>query len=1311
MSRKWRNILIAVLVIGAIVALFLLLPKGPDNYYDKYKDTYAAYQKTYADSSRTSGNVVVDVSAFSYNEEMEIELQKEKEAQAQKEKEEQERQESEETADDNGEAEALDGTEDAQETSSEETEGTEIASDVSSDETPEASSPEPAEGEGADQEENPADPEDLPSDDQILADAGNEDDTAASDPSIPNKLEMTWKVNVPKAGLYNIIVNYELENTDVAERSVLINSESPFDEAKTIEFYQEGDKITVDENGIRTVACRDDLGDYPSPYVFMFKEGENTITFTATDKKRMTVRGMTLVPPSGDTTGTEGIISYASYLDALGDKDKPEKGAIVTIDPVEVIDENGATADASQYKIDIGKYYEDMARRAAENGEEVDISAYYKAKEEANQTDALFYQEGILTEDGSAVKWEVNVEQDGLYNIQMDYLTVKSRGIDIERKIRIGLPEDGGPESNAVSEEAKALDDVPFSGADTLTFSRLWKDKGKVEEDNQGNQRRPSQEEIYGKVQRVKFKDSLGYETEPYSFYFKKGINYITLEAVNEPVIVCNLQLTPIAQYPTYDVYLSEVQSENPNVAMTETGRNYVQKVQGESAVLRSSPSLYARYDRSSSETDPYDVSRTILNYIGGDPWTHPGEWIQWDFEVPEDGYYNISIKARQMYQRGALSARTIYIDEKVPFDAMKAITFGYNTSWEMRTLADADGNPYRFFLKAGSHTLRMEVTMGQMGPVLNDVKESIDRLNSIYLKILVLTGATPDRFRDYNLAKVYPDAIRRMERESKRLYKIVDDIVSITGQKSDRAAVAQTLAIQLETFVESNERITESFSNFKDNITSLGTAMQNMSESKLDIDLIMITGDENIKAVPEVRDNFFKSAAHEIRSCVSSFFVDYNSLGDKYEDTDDVLEVWITTGRDQSTVLKAMVDDTFTKQTGIKVNIKLVQADAILTAVVAGNGPDVVMTVSGWFAVNYAMRNAVEDLTQFEEFSKVIEDFQPSILQPLTYDNGTKVGVYGLPETMNFNVLFYRQDVMEKYGLKIPETWDELISELPTIQGHSLTVAVPFPDIAVADISVLNSLIYQNQQAVYQEEAAIYDKDAKHTVIAEEPGVGAFKKYTSLYNDYGLPVVYDFVSRFRSGEMPLGIASYATFNTLMVSAPEIRGRWNFTLFPGTVKQDKNGTPILDENGNPVIDHTVQTDGLCCMMVATDDEKTKQNAWEYMKWWVSKDAQVRFGREMESILGASARYQTANIKALQELAWSRDQLQVLLKQIEQTRGFPEIAGGYSTTRHITNAIRRVINTKEDPRETLLNYARTINEEIKIKRKEFGLPID
>ena len=96
---------------------------------------------------------------------------------------------------------------------------------------------------------------------------------------------------------------------------------------------------------------------------------------------------------------------------------------------------------------------------------------------------------------------------------------------------------------------------------------------------------------------------------------------------------------------------------------------------------------------------------------------------------------------------------------------------------------------------------------------------------------------------------------------------------------------------------------------------------------------------------------------------------------------------------------------------------------------------------------------------------------------------------------------------------------------------------------------------------------------------------------------------------------------------------------------------------------------------------------------------------------MESVLGSSARYTTANRDALNQLAWSADQLAILKEQMAQTVGFREIAGGYSTTRHMTNAIRRVINDKDDARETLLTYSKTINEEIKVKRKEFDLPVE
>ena len=128
------------------------------------------------------------------------------------------------------------------------------------------------------------------------------------------------------------------------------------------------------------------------------------------------------------------------------------------------------------------------------------------------------------------------------------------------------------------------------------------------------------------------------------------------------------------------------------------------------------------------------------------------------------------------------------------------------------------------------------------------------------------------------------------------------------------------------------------------------------------------------------------------------------------------------------------------------------------------------------------------------------------------------------------------------------------------------------------------------------------------------------------------------------------------------------------------------------------------------MMIAGNDDAMKARAWTFMQWWVSAEAQVRFGREIESILGPSSRYATANRNAIEQLAWSEEQLDVIRDQMSVSVGFREVAGGYYTTRHLTNAVRKVTNDKTDPRETLLDYARTINEEIVKKRDEFGLPV-
>lgn len=898
---------------------------------------------------------------------------------------------------------------------------------------------------------------------------------------------------------------------------------------------------------------------------------------------------------------------------------------------------------------------------------DTDVFVTIKDYVKGNDVEILDNFEGVTnvisTSDESYVEWEVEVPQAGFYQIYMEYYPVQSRGVDIERKLYIN-------------------GEVPFLGADTLSFTRLWTDKNEVKQDNQGNDIRPSQVDVPDWIGGF-FKDHSGYYAEPYTFYFNEGNNTIGLESVNEPVIIKSLTLKSVDQKKNYEAYKQSL----PTVAESEEAKNYIQVVQGETATLRSSPSLYAIYDRSSSNTVPYSVSKIKLNMIGGNAWRVAGQWIEWEFEVPQDGYYNIALKGRQNYYRGFVSNRSIYIDGEIPFSELNEISFRYNNKWESLNLEDKDGIPYQFYLTQGKHSIKLEVTLGDLGLILNQMEESVYRLNEMYRKILILTGTTPDKYRDYKIDQVYPEIIEAMELESKRLYKIVDEIVNYTGQKASQVAAALTLAQQLERFVKNPDKIPKSFTNFRDNISALGTSILTMSEAPLDIDYITITG---LDAEPNVvKENLFDKVIHEVRSFVASFTEDYNAVGDVYE-KDEAIEVWILSGRDQSTILKAMIDDTFIPKTDIKVNVKLVEAGTLLNAVIAGTGPDVVLSVGQGEPVNYALRNAVEDLTQFSDYEEVLENFYKSAYEPFKFEDG----IYALPETQNFNVMFYRKDILKELKIDVPHTWDELIAILPIIQQNNMSVAIPTTERVIGntsspDLSSFFALLYQNG-------GALYSKDGRSTLIDEESGVQAFSTFTKFFTHYKLPTIYDFVNRFRSGEMPIGIQDYSAFNTLVVFAPEIRGLWDFTLIPGTLKED--GT----------IDRSCHTSGSGTMMLAQENEIKKANAWEFMKWWVSTETQVRFGQEMESVMGASARYATANVNAFEQLSWSKEQQEVLKEQRTYTVGIREIAGGYYTGRHITNAIRRIINKKEDTRETLLDYARTINEEISKKRLEFGL---
>lgn len=922
-------------------------------------------------------------------------------------------------------------------------------------------------------------------------------------------------------------------------------------------------------------------------------------------------------------------------------------------------------------------------------------------------------EEAVLIPEGESAVYSVNVKEAGYYNLRLEYYPStgdeNDRGISIETKVELYNEEKGEYET-------------PFNGADGIDFGRVYTDDGEPTKDNQGNEIRPSQIEdpTRGWISSY-FEDATGYEVEPYYFYFHEGENKIRLTGVNERLIMRKLEIGNKAKTLTYEEYAAENASKPDNA-----DAGYVNKIQGEKADRRSSPSLYATYDRTSGDTEyedkdgnvtQHNTDKQVLNVIGGTQWKVAGDWLEWTTSVEKEGNYVIGIKGRQGYNRGYIANRSLMIDGEIPFQEVSEIQFTYSNTWDMLCLQNEKGEAYKFHLTAGEHKIRLKITLGELGDYLSQLSESVYRMNQYYRQILVLTGTEPDEFRDYQIEKVYPEVIEAMDNESKILYRLVDQVTAYTGERGGEISVAQTLAAQMETFVDRPDKIPQTLSNFKENVSSLGTSINNLSATSMDIDYIVIAGDKS--GIPEVNEGSFDRIVHECTLFINSFMSDSSALGNVYDSDDpDVIDVWITAGRDQSTILKNMVDQQFTPTSKekygkeIKVNVKLIDAaasantvtnsagavNAMLPAVMSGNGPDVALCISQTEPVNYALRGATVDLTQFSDYEEVLSEYQASSYESywLTDKDGHK-GLYGLPETENYNVLFYRTDIMEELGIDATtiNTWDDVIKILPKLQKNSMSFAVPSVERKINNVSNPDLANYYAQ--LVQRGGSLYRDDGIETTIGSTEGIEAFEFYTKLFTNYKLTKQYDFANRFRSGEMPIGVADYSTFNTLSVFAPEIKGLWNFGLVPGVKQED--GT----------INRSVQSWGTASMMLRGAEERDKTDiSWSFMKWWASSETQATYARELEAVMGASARYATANKNTFATLSWSSKESEVLDEQHKWAFGIPQVAGGYYTERHITNAIRKVMNNNEDPRETILDYVVTINKELSNKREEFGL---
>lgn len=874
--------------------------------------------------------------------------------------------------------------------------------------------------------------------------------------------------------------------------------------------------------------------------------------------------------------------------------------------------------------------------------------------------------DGILTEGSGAITWKVNVPESGFYNLKLSYISLPGTTSDIQRKIYID-------------------DEILYDDLSQIVIKRWWSDEAITKKNR--NEIQPDSYEVYQNTDWFVEDANLRYG-EPLKFYLAEGTHTITLETVKEPLEITGIRFEVYEGASTYEKVIDTLTSQYTVYDGSNLTFQAERCEDGVESIIKSSSSINVQKNYSDSNLEPYHAYHTVYNTIGKDSWENSGDSITWTINVEEEGLYELTFKGRQSTNRGVTSYRRLYINGEVPYEEMNAIAFEYKSSMNHYTVADEDGEPYLFYLKSGSNTITLEVVMGAFGSIVSTVEESMTNLNNAYLKVIQLVGQSPSKFIDYQIDKKLPEFAVIMQEESVRLNEVVDQIVQITGDKGENTALLSKMAYQAEKLAAKPEGVIKELGQLKNNISAVGTWLVSVSQMPLELDSFTLSR-PNATLQPAT-DGLMASATNGTLRFLSTFFISTNEVSSEKESSGDSLKVWVVSyGKEQAQIIQNLADNSFIADTGIPVNIQLIPEDVVLKAALAGTGPDVVLGLKQTTTQDFAMRDATLDLTQLEGYPEIASQYNQSTLDAASFQDG----VYGLAEQSNFLMMFYRKDILNELGVEVPKTWDEFINLIPILQQNNYNAFVPnaYLNDGSGNLNFYLSLVYQNGGDVYDGTGTEYGiRSGLSTVEAMD----AFKSYTNLYSNYGLEVQIDFANRFRTGEVPIGIANYTLFNTLEVFAPEIKGLWSFTSVPGTLRED--GT----------IDNTVIADTVQSVIMSSTD--LPEEAWEFLKWWVSADTQLQFATTTESVMGTAARYASAIPEVLEQLPWSYQELDVLLNQFEHSVGIPAVPGYYMTNRMISYSFSDVINNKTNPREALYLNIKSIQQELTNKREQLGL---
>lgn len=849
------------------------------------------------------------------------------------------------------------------------------------------------------------------------------------------------------------------------------------------------------------------------------------------------------------------------------------------------------------------------------------------------------------------VEYHFDVEDEGLYEIALDYTPF--------------LQEDGGTRQSVIL-NLQVNGSYPFRESRSIELKREFRDE-KPQYDDNGNQIRSLVEEVTGwKTEALR--DSGGNNVEPLLFHMKKGENIIRLQVLREAVALKSVEIKSPEIYKTYQ----EVKEKYP--ANSSISGKFI-TIEAEKFSKKNSTSIQVQYDRDPLTT-PESLKKIKFNTLGGTNWYQGGQAVTWEFEVPENGLYKIGFRGLQNFRKNLSTFRTVYIDGKIPFEEMKQFQILYETGWQEIILQNKNESPYSFYLEKGKHTISLEATYEPFVPLIAQMDELSTEIRAISQELTLATGNQDDQFRVWNVEEELPGLLDKLKAIKKQVEHMTTQMLEINGERSNVSQALESIIQDITFLLEEPGEIPNSLVRISALQDKLETQRQELMNSPLQADRFYIApvGTE----FPHMTANWFEKVQGTFHSLLYSFS-DQNQL---QQQSDKELNVWMMWGRDYAEELQQLANQQFTPKYGIKVNVNLIQdTNLLILAKAAGIMPDVALGVPSGMPFEMAVRGAAKDISTMPGADEILKQYAPGTILPYYYDGGT----YGIPETINFKVLFYRKDILDQLGLEVPQTWEDVYDMLPTLLQNQLNF--------YADPKDFSYMLYQNG-------VELYSADGISTGLDQPEAFQAFEEWTNLFNLHGMDrQVQSFYQQFRKGTFPIGIADFNQYMQLLVAAPEIMDAWGIAPIPGHINESGENVRWAGGTG---VDTT-------SMMLFNDTPEEKQSlAWEFIKWYSSPEVQTEYGLNLEQFRGETFRWNSANVQAFRSMPWREPDLQAILEQWKWVKDIANVPGGYMTTRQLDFAWNQTVLEGGVPRIELEKAIKAIKRELNRKQSEFHL---